>query len=174
RSYESPWSSDPPRRPAAGPPSTTQLNMVSNRSAPTATVVPVLIYEDVGEAINWLCRAFGFTERLRHAGRDGTVSHAQLAIAEGAIMLGRQGDTFRPPRPGEVSQYVLIHVDDVDRHFEHAKQFGARIVKSLTTCLSASGCTQLRTTPVIAGRFLSTWQTSHPRPGAPPPRGLGD
>jgi len=106
--------------------------MVSNRSAPTATVVPVLIYEDVGEAINWLCRAFGFTERLRHAGRDGTVSHAQLAIAEGAIMLGRQGDTFRPPRPGEVSQYVLIHVDDVDRHFEHAKQFGARIVKSLT------------------------------------------
>jgi len=106
--------------------------MVSNRSAPTATVVPVLIYEDVGEAINWLCRAFGFTERLRHAGRDGTVSHAQLAIAEGAIMLGRQGDTFRPPRPGEVSQYVLIHVDDVDRHFEHAKQFGARIVKPLT------------------------------------------
>ena len=106
--------------------------MVSNRSAPTATVVPVLIYDDVGEAINWLCRAFGFTERLRHAGRDGTVSHAQLAIAEGAIMLGRQGDTFRPPRPGEVSQYVLIHVDDVDRHFEHAKQFGARIVKSLT------------------------------------------
>jgi len=92
--------------------------MVSNRSAPTATVVPVLIYEDVGEAINWLCRAFGFTERLRHAGRDGTVSHAQLAIAEGAIMLGRQGDTFRPPRPGEVSQY--------------AKQFGARIVKPLT------------------------------------------
>jgi len=106
--------------------------MVSNRSAPTATVVPVLIYEDVGEAINWLCGAFGFTERLRHAGRDGTVSHAQLAIAEGAIMLGRQGDTFRPPRPGEVSQYVLIHVDDVDRHFEHAKQFGARIVKPLT------------------------------------------
>lgn len=29
--------------------------MVVNRSAPPSSVVPVLIYEDVGEAIDWLC-----------------------------------------------------------------------------------------------------------------------
>ena len=68
--------------------------MASNRSAPTATVVPVLVYEDVDEVIGWLCRAFGFTERLRYVGRDGRIGHAQLSIAEGAIMLGRQGGTF--------------------------------------------------------------------------------
>jgi hypothetical protein len=61
-----------------------------NRSAPTATIVPILIYEDVGQAIDWLCRAFGFSERLR-AERGGVIGHAQLAVAEGAIMLGRQG-----------------------------------------------------------------------------------
>src|SRR5467141_944201 len=101
---------------------------IVNRSAPTATIVPVLIYEDVGEAIDWLCGAFGFTERLRAARRDGEISHAQLAVAEGAIMLGRQGGEFRLPRRNEVTQYVHVHVDDVDRHFEHAKKFGARIV----------------------------------------------
>jgi hypothetical protein len=29
--------------------------MVVNRSAPRATVVPILVYEDVGKAIDWLC-----------------------------------------------------------------------------------------------------------------------
>ncbi len=106
--------------------------MPVNRSAPTATVVPILVYEDVGKAIDWLCGAFGFTERLRAAGRDGKISHAQLAIAEGALMLGRQGGEFRQPPRNEVSQYVLVHVEDVDRHFEHAKRFGARIVKPPT------------------------------------------
>ena len=100
-----------------------------NRSAPRATVVPILVYEDVAKAIDWLCDTFGFTERLRVEG-GGSVAHAQLAIAEGAVMLGRPGGEFRPPRPNEVSQYVTVHVEDVDGHFEHAQQRGARILKS--------------------------------------------
>jgi len=105
--------------------------MVTNRSAPAATIVPILIYEDVGQAIDWLCRAFGFTERLR-VERDGVIGHAQLVFAEGAIMLGRQGGPFRSPQGNEVSQYVHVTVADVDRHFEHAKQSGARIVHAPT------------------------------------------
>ncbi len=105
---------------------------IVNRSAPTATVVPVLIYEDVGKGIDWLCGAFGFTERLRAGGRDGRVTHAQLSVGEGAVMLGAAGAEFRPPRSNEVNQYVLAHVEDVDRHFEHAKRFGARIVQPPT------------------------------------------
>jgi uncharacterized glyoxalase superfamily protein PhnB len=104
--------------------------MVINRSAPSATVVPVLVYEDVGKAIDWLCTTFGFKERLRAGARGGSVTHAQLDIAEGAVMLGRQGAEFRPPRPNETSQYVTVHVADVDKHFEHTRQCGARILKS--------------------------------------------
>jgi uncharacterized glyoxalase superfamily protein PhnB len=100
-----------------------------NQSAPSSTVVPLLIYEDVGKAIDFLCGAFGFSERLR-AERGGVVGHAQLVVAEGAIMLGRQAGEYRAPRPGEVHQYVVVHVDDVDRHFEHAKRSGARIVET--------------------------------------------
>jgi len=101
---------------------------IVNRSAPEATVVPVLVYEDVAKAIGWLCEAFGFSERLRAARRDGTVMHAQLSIGDGAVMLGAQGAEFRLPRSNEVNQYVLVHVEDADRHFEQAKRFGARIV----------------------------------------------
>src|SRR5260370_42643964 len=106
--------------------------MIVNRSAPRATVVPILVYEDVEKAVDWLCTTFGFTERLR-AGRPGeSATHAQLAMAEGAVMLGRQGGEFRPPRPNEVSQYVTVHVDDVNAHFEHARRCGAQILKPPT------------------------------------------
>jgi uncharacterized glyoxalase superfamily protein PhnB len=104
--------------------------MVVNRSAPRAAVVPILVYEDVGKAIDWLCGTFGFKERLRAAAPGGSLTHAQLDIAEGAVILGRQGAEFRPPRANEVSQYVHVHVEDVDAHFEHTRQCGARILKS--------------------------------------------
>ena len=105
--------------------------MTTNRSAPTATVVPILIYEDVAEAIDWLCRAFGFSERLR-AERDGVIGHAQLSIAEGAVMLGRRGGPFRSPETHGITQYVLVAVADVDTHFEHAKEGGAKVVQPPT------------------------------------------
>src|SRR5882672_3828456 len=105
---------------------------IVNSSAPTATVVPVLVYEDVAKAIDWLCEAFGFSERLRAARPDGTITHAQLSIAEGAVMLGASGAEFRPPRTDEVNQYVLVRVEDDDQHFEHAQRSGARIVHQPT------------------------------------------
>lgn len=94
--------------------------MSTNRSAPSATVVPVLICEDVGAAIEWLCRAFGFTERLR-ADRDGVIGHAQLEVAERALMLGRQGGPFKARDESGPSRYVVVHVPDVNRQFERAR-----------------------------------------------------
>jgi uncharacterized glyoxalase superfamily protein PhnB len=49
---------------------------------PPCTVIPELVYEDVGEAIDWLCDRFGFTERWR-AGNH----RAQLAVGDGAIVV---------------------------------------------------------------------------------------
>ena len=67
--------------------------MIANRSAPSATIVPILVYEDVGKALELLSRAFGFTERLR-AEWGGSISHAQMDIGSGSIMLGKQGGPF--------------------------------------------------------------------------------
>jgi len=102
--------------------------MIVNRSAPPGPVVPWLAYEDVAKTIDWLCGAFGFTERLRTLPEpDGTIHHAQLAVGEGCVVLtGQRGS--RPLEPKGLIQTLYIPVPDVDRHFEHAKQFGARIV----------------------------------------------
>ena len=115
--------------------------MIANRSAPSATIVPTLIYEDVGAAATWLCGAFGFSVRLlTPPDASGMIGHAQLAFGGAAIMLGaaRVGQgfnapdsaLFRPPRHGELSHYIHVRVEDVDRHMEHAKAFGARILST--------------------------------------------
>jgi uncharacterized glyoxalase superfamily protein PhnB len=53
--------------------------VIANRSAPTAAIVPILVYEDVGKALKFLSRAFGFKERLR-AEWGRAISHAQMDI----------------------------------------------------------------------------------------------
>jgi uncharacterized glyoxalase superfamily protein PhnB len=102
--------------------------VVVNQSAPAASVVPILIYADVAKAIDWLSQAFDFKERLR-VDRQGIIGHAQLIVADGAVILGRQGAEYHAPRPGEVQQYVHVTVENVDAHFERAKKAGARIVQ---------------------------------------------
>lgn len=108
--------------------------MLQNRSMPRCTVIPVLVYESVAGASEWLCEAFGFTERLR-AG----IYRVQLSVGDGAVILTEQrvgqgfaspnSAEFRPPHRGEVSHSVLVRVEDANRHHEHARQRGARILQ---------------------------------------------
>ena len=56
--------------------------MLGNRSMPSCTVIPELDYDDMAEAVDWLCAAFGFTERWR------AESHrAQLSVGDGAVVV---------------------------------------------------------------------------------------
>jgi hypothetical protein len=55
-----------------------EMLMLSNRSIPASTVMPVLPYSNVGEAIDWLSDVFGFTMRLRIADH-----RAQLNVGVG-------------------------------------------------------------------------------------------
>lgn len=103
--------------------------MISNRSAPSAAIVPILIYPDVNAALEWLCDAFGFRERLRAADGRGVIGHAQLVSGTGDIMIGRAGGPYVAPEGDRVHQYVLVAVNDVDAHFEHARARGARIIE---------------------------------------------
>lgn len=96
------------------------------------TVTPYLLYEDVAAALDWLAGAFGFRERLRFAEPDGRVSHAEMEIGDSAIMLGGPGSDYRSPRrTGHVSHLVHVYVDDVDKHYQVAKESGATIIGEL-------------------------------------------
>ena len=101
-----------------------------NRSAPAAHVVPILIYGDVAKAVDWLCAAFGFQERLRAPDSNGVINHAQLNVGDGAIMVGRSRGPIKPLEARDVRQYVLVDVQDADAHCERAKQYGATILQA--------------------------------------------
>jgi uncharacterized glyoxalase superfamily protein PhnB len=102
--------------------------MKANRSVPESTVIPVLIYPDVREAVVWLCAAFGLVERVR----IGENHRAQLRFGDGAVIVGDVRGDRRPPRPGEVTHSVMVRVEDVRAHCEHARAHGARILMEPT------------------------------------------
>jgi PhnB protein len=92
------------------------------------TIAPYLYYEDGRAAVDWLCRAFGFTALMVMDAPDGRVAHAELQLGEGTIMLGEPGGDYRSPkRLGTATAGVHVYVDDVDVHFEQAKAAGATI-----------------------------------------------
>src|SRR5689334_20627383 len=102
--------------------------MRPNRSIPPPTVIPVLSYPDVREAVAWLSAAFGFAERVR----IGENHRAQLRFGDGAVIVADVHGDRRPPRAGEVAQAVMVRVDDARAHCERARAHGARILMEPT------------------------------------------
>jgi uncharacterized glyoxalase superfamily protein PhnB len=93
--------------------------MITNRSMPPGVIIPELPYKDVGEAAAWLCQAFGFKERLRIGNH-----RCQLTFGQGSVVVIERTESG--------SSSVLVHVNDVDRHYERTKQFGTRIINPPT------------------------------------------
>lgn len=116
---------------------------IVNRLAPPGTVVPVLVYDEVGAASEWLCEAFGLAERFRQMDGDGVVVAVQLVIGEGAVMLtpARVGQGFespddailRQPRSGEICHKLSVRVSDVDGHHDRTVAVGATVLNAPTT-----------------------------------------
>jgi uncharacterized glyoxalase superfamily protein PhnB len=86
---------------------------------PPGIIIPELPYDDIGAAATWLCQAFGFKQRLRIGDHRFQLSFGQSSV----VVIERK-------EPGISS--ILVHVDDVDGHYEHAKQSGAQIVNPPT------------------------------------------
>jgi uncharacterized glyoxalase superfamily protein PhnB len=91
--------------------------MLSNRSVPPCTVIPVLIYPDPSVAADWLCAAFGFTVRLRIANH-----RIQMRVGSGCITIAEGNVT---PNHSHITQ---IRIEDADAHCARARQHGVRIL----------------------------------------------
>ena len=95
---------------------------------PAATVIPVLVYPDVREAVAWLEAAFGFEERLQ----IGESHRSQLRFGDGGLIVGDVRHERRPPRRGEETHSVVVRVDDANAHCERARAHGAVILMEPT------------------------------------------
>jgi len=99
-----------------------------NRSIPSASVIPVLVYPDVRAAVAFLEDVFGFVERVQ-IGED---HRAQLSYGDGALIVGDVRADRRPPGDGPETHSVVVRVGDARAHCEHARAHGAKILMEPT------------------------------------------
>ena len=93
-------------------------------------IVPALSYDDAPAMIEFLCRAFGFVERLRLDMPDGSVGHSSLIIEGEEVTLASaypEGGLGGPGRLPHRHASVMVYVDDVDAHHARAAAEGATI-----------------------------------------------
>jgi uncharacterized glyoxalase superfamily protein PhnB len=113
-------------------------------------VVPMIAYEDGPAAMDWLARAFGFIEIVRMIGPDGRLSHGEMGTGEesvGLIMLATPTPDYQSPKHHRetceaaakwskvpyIIDGVLVYVEDVDAHFQRAREAGATILSEVET-----------------------------------------
>ena len=102
---------------------------MNNRSVPTSTLLPHLVYRDVTDACEWLTRVFGFTEHYRYG---QPVSGIQMYLGGAYIMLtGPREGTESPARVGYRTQTLTVMVPDVEAHYAKTKREGGTVWEDL-------------------------------------------
>ena len=90
---------------------------------------------DLAAAVAWLCTTFGFKERLRIGNHRSQLVFGAAFVIVVAQPGGNAPDSpdhaLQPPQ-GQVSHALMVRVEDVDRHYAHVNQCGARIVSPPT------------------------------------------
>ena len=100
------------------------------------TMYPILGYRDLGAAIDWLCRVFGFEPLEVMRNEDGSYAHVELRLGAGVIMPTTTRDQTNPENPWEGpirTQGLYVALDGVEAHYERAVAEGAEIVRPLAT-----------------------------------------
>jgi PhnB protein len=104
--------------------------MAEPRSAIATEIIPYIFYRDVPVALDWLARAFGFVEEMRHATPSGM--HAQMTFDGRRIMMGQGSKDWGMQSPSDTevaTMGIFIYLADVDAHYERARVAGAEIVQ---------------------------------------------
>lgn len=110
-------------------------------TARTSSVIACFRYKQAADAIEWLCKAFGFERHQVVPDDEGGIAHAELKFGGGMIMLGSTrnddfGQMLRPPVEGKsavVTNTLYVVVSDVEGHFRRAEAAGATVITRPTT-----------------------------------------
>ena len=105
--------------------------MADHKPTIETEIIPYFFYRDVPAAIDWLTRAFGFTQEMRHPTPSGM--HAQMRFGGRRIMMGQGSKDWNMQSPSEskvATMGVFIYMAGVDAHYVRAKAAGAEIVQA--------------------------------------------
>jgi uncharacterized glyoxalase superfamily protein PhnB len=99
------------------------------------SIYPAVRYDDPNAAVDWLCKAFDFTQDDVFHDDKGVVQHAVLSVGTGKIMVsgprepGWLGAEAAAPLASPVSLYVVVA--DPVAHHDRAVAEGATVVQEL-------------------------------------------
>ena len=110
-------------------------------------IIPMLAYEDGVAAMDWLCKAFGFSEKTKMLDDTGRLVHGEITFGNGIIMLASPTEDYQSPghhrqvcevankwsQVPYIMNGVLVYVDDVENHYQRAKKYGAVILSAIET-----------------------------------------
>jgi uncharacterized glyoxalase superfamily protein PhnB len=94
------------------------------------SIIPLLVYEDIERAHDFLVNAFGFRAGGVERDGDGQVVHGEVTAGDVVFWLHRVTPEHELASPHSMNAQtggLVVRVDDVDAHFEHARAAGARI-----------------------------------------------
>jgi len=95
-------------------------------------VTPYLIVDGAAAAIDFYKSVLGATERMRMAGPDGKLGHAELEIGDSVIMLADEHPEMNargPKTVGGTPVFLHVYVEDADGVFERAVEAGAKALQ---------------------------------------------
>ena len=96
----------------------------------TADVVPVLVYEDIEGAHDFLVNVFGFTSGGLQRLGDGTIVHGEVLHGDAVIWLHRVAPDQEMASPRQVTSShggLSVQVPNIDEHYGLTKSAGAHI-----------------------------------------------
>ena len=103
--------------------------MVQNPPEGMPRLTPYLYYHDLAAALEWLGKSFGFEERMRMPGEDGTLMHAEVKLKDCVVMMGTPSKEFETASARDlpaVNHSLYVYVDDVEAHPAQAAAAGAK------------------------------------------------
>ncbi len=107
----------------------------------------MLSYEKGAEMMDWLCHAFGFTEKTKWLDDSGRLTHGEIAMGDSIIMLASPSADYKSPvslrkisdvaakmyHTPYIINGVLVYVSNIENHFQNAKTYGATILSAIET-----------------------------------------
>src|SRR5947209_18914120 len=91
-------------------------------------ITAYLFYEDVGGALKWLAKAFGFRKYgARMSGPDGKIKHAAMQFGDDMIMMGYPGRKKKiRKRSGRAHKNPNATSEDLKKNLERPRKRSKR------------------------------------------------
>jgi len=99
------------------------------------TVTASVTVRNGTEAIEFYKKALGAEERMRMAGPDGKITHAELKIGDSIVFLNDEIPNMgckSPQTLGGTSGSFYLYVEDVDKSFQRAVDAGGKATMPVT------------------------------------------